>query len=245
MSRKLFEVLDNMFSQSKIIEINDQRYVLKNYNYEPGLIKWFLVKTANLIVKVYPYVLDPATRMNREIIFLRNIRNRIHAPRIILIDWMSKQIIREYIEGKPIDPSNQELYKVIGETLARIHLTGYVIGDAKYLNFIHADNIIYIIDGEQAIETNDKRYMAWDIAEFLITAIYHVLASKIITSKIIEKYTRLLINGYCEINTECSNVLTNIYNTKIKKIIYLLLPIPYSIIMIKTIKEAIHQLHNE
>ncbi len=241
MSKKFRDLFEGFIYQTRLIELNDTRYVLKKYSYEPGIVKWLLIKIGNSIVQVYPYVIDPLERMKRELGFMERISKVVNTPRIIIRDWGGVQIVREYVEGERLDPNSVESYILAGETLARIHDSGHVLGDSNIFNFIVKDDDgVYIVDGEQAIESDSPDYMAWDLIVFIIFAIDSLLVDKtIIPVKEVEEKTRLFIESYYKTKQErIEEILRNMLKFKIKSILFILLPPPYNYVVIKTIKES-------
>jgi tRNA A-37 threonylcarbamoyl transferase component Bud32 len=235
-------IVENIVKQSEILDINGSMYVYKKYSKEPGLIKWFLIKTANLIVQAYPFTINPRRRMIREVTFMDDHEKQVRTPKIILKDWITNSIVREYIVGKVFDPlMNEKEYENIGKVLAETHNSEYVLGDTKYTNFMKSDNEYYIIDAEQAVKTTNKAYMYWDIFVFTTTIIYGILFKKpIIDPSFIKERITSLINSYIDkINYEYQEILSYINKINYKSLIYMLLPYPYNTIYIKTLKQLL------
>lgn len=246
MSKKgFFDIIDDFFKQSITITIDSEKYIWKKYTHEYGLVKWLVIQLASLPVAVYPFEMDPEKRMIREISFMTNAVKRTRTPKIHVVDWIDYSIVREYIPGKSFDPTLwKEDYIEIGKVLARVHLDGYVLGDTKYLNFLKSPSgEYYIIDAEQAIRSDRYEYRFWDILVFLITCIYRIMYVKPLSSldffpDMIEGF----IKGYSEetgSNEQVINVLKTASKINYKTIIYVLLPLPYSVTFLKTIRKII------
>ncbi len=71
------------------------------------------------------------------------------------------RIQSDYLSGKTNDLSPQKFF---GATLAKVHQTGYCVGDSKPSNAILSDSKIFLVDLEQAHPNGN---LAWDIAEFI------------------------------------------------------------------------------
>ncbi len=242
MSRNIFDIIDDFLSQVKVFMLNDKKYVLKKYTSEQGIIKWFLIKAAGTTAKVYPYTMDPDKRMLRETFFMENIGKAINTPKIIVKDWIGKTIIREYIEGEIFKPSDDtKPYYVIGTILARIHEKGFVLGDTKFYNFLIKNNKYYLIDGEQAIKSNDPSYRYWDLMVFNITIIYGLINRYLGKSlKIVNNVVKAFFEGYIDYGGDFYENTLLMYNKfNYRTLAYLLLPLPYNIYYIKVIESLI------
>ncbi len=235
-------IVENIVKQSEILNINGSTYVYKKYSKEPGLIKWFLIKAANLIVQAYPFTINPRRRMMREVMFMDDHGKQVKTPKIILKDWTTNSIVREYIVGEVFDPlMNEKEYEKIGMVLARTHNSEYTLGDTKYTNFMRSNNEYYVIDAEQAVRTTNKAYMYWDIFVFVTTIIYGILFKKpIIDLDFIKERITSLINGYINnIGYEHQEILGYVDKINYKSLVYMLLPYPYNIVYIKTLKQLL------
>lgn len=233
-------MLEDFFSQSQILRVNNEKYVWKNYSHQPGIFKWLVINIANIPVKVYPFVLDPKDRMERETRFLKENRQRVPLPKLFLIDWINYTVVREYIDGEPFDPKNHvkamdEIARIIGQ----IHKSGYVMGDTKYYNFlVGKDGKIYIIDVEQAIKTDNPYYQLWDIILFLITTTYRLISIELLVKKYQYKQgIGMFLENYLEENTELKKQIRKILDkSNYKLVIYMLLPIPYSTMLVNILQ---------
>ncbi len=238
----LLERMDEFFAQTRIIEINSFKAVLKEYMRESGVIKWFLIKTAGLTTKVYPYTMDPVDRMKREISFMeKESRDIVKKPRILIKDWVGKSIIREYIEGEHFKPDDLSAYKDIAYIIASLHREGYVLGDTKFYNFIRSDTGYYIIDAEQAIKTSDPSYMYWDIMVFLLTTTYSLIEKYFFDAvNIVKESYNKFLQSYLEADYDHSYRVLSMYNKfNYRTLAYLLFPLPYNIYYIKAIETLI------
>lgn len=240
--RGIIEILEDFLKQSKILYINDQPFIYKQYSREHGLVKWFFIKAANLFVQAYPFTLEPKNRMIRETTFMEDNAKPIKTPRIIVKDWISTSVVREYLEGTHFNPYfDRDEYYVLGEVIAKIHSYGYVMGDTKYTNFLKIHSQYYVIDAEQAIRTNSYNYMYWDIFVFLTTTMYRVMTDNPLKgTDIIYDRINSFLNGYVSsIEYDYHAILSNVNKLNYKAIIYVLLPYPYNMLFIKAIKQLI------
>jgi len=222
--------IEEVFRQVKIIDFNGVKLVVKEYTSERGIIKWFLIKAAGLTSQVYPYTFKPVERMKREIDFFEgSILN--NTPKIIVKDWLNKLIIREYIDGNNVNPLNREDVVKVAKTIADIHECGYSLGDSKYTNFIISNDRVYIVDAEQAIYTDRYEYMYWDIMVFLTTLIYSLIEKMSVKATSLSKsLIEVFISKYLEYGGRRSERVLECYNRfNYRTLIYILLPIPYSL----------------
>ncbi len=240
--KNILDVMNEFFAQVRIVEINGNKYVLKEYESEHGLIKWFLIKTAGVTTKVYPYTMDPLERMVRETKFMDDVRDIVNTPKIILRDWIGRSIVREYVEGEPFKPTDDPRdYRGIAEVLAEIHRYGYALGDTKFYNFIRTDQGYYVIDGEQAIKTDDPSFMYWDIMVFTITVVYGLINTYLGRSlKIVPRVLEGFIKSYLENGGEYAYRVLSMYNKfNYITLTYVLLPIPYNRHYIRVVESLI------
>ncbi len=153
-----------VFSQSKVLRDNDSERIVKKYN---GLNsgKWMF---SPLLWLFYPFAISSKSRLERELDFLDS-DNDIKKPKIYDYSLKNREITREYINGtvKPYDG------RKIGKVLYDVHKNGYSLGDSKLDNFICDKNNAYIIDSEQSIKTERRRYVYWDVSLLLLSAAYY------------------------------------------------------------------------
>lgn len=239
MSRRFLEFLDEFFSQTRVISIYNEKYIVKKYSRELGIIKWFIIKTASRILNIYPYVSDPEERMRRETIFFTSIDVDVKHPKIFLMDWINTTVIREYVPGEPISPIDKNVYPVIGEILARIHHSGYVLGDTKFLNFLRTPGgEIYLIDAEQAITSREYKHRAWDLIVFIITAMYRLISlSTLVYPEKYLDYIDALINSYSQSFKDYPLVFEEFGRASISNVVLMLLPPPFNAYLLKTLKD--------
>lgn len=176
MQEIISKVLTSIYSQSEIIDIKEEgkKFILKEYLTNSS-IKWYLITP--FFYFNYPYVADPIKRMYREIDFLtHNWKDKIKVPKLIDYDIKNVYIIREFIDGKiPQTPND---FKKLGKTIKNIHGEGFSLGDTKYENFLIAnENEVFVIDAEQAIKTENRKFRAWDLLVLFLFTSYKFIAN--------------------------------------------------------------------
>jgi len=230
--------VEAVLSQTSPVIVDGVKLVFKNYAREPGVLKWFLVKTANIMARAYPYTLDPATRMKREVEFFEHKACPVSRPRVFAKDWIKLVLVREFVEGKYADPRNPSDYRVVGETLAKLHNAGFALGDSKLYNFIITPSgSVYVIDGEQAIETWNEGYMYWDLLVFVITATYALIEVNAWKAlQVAENTYRELLESYLASGgVFAERVLMEREKINYKILAHMLLPIPYNVVYSKIV----------
>ena len=153
-----------VLSQTRIMSSPDGKYVEKRYN-GTGSIKWLLSPPFRMF---YPFVALPESRLEREVGFLESDSD-IKKPKLYSCDRENRLIKREYIDGKQDCRDGVS----VGEALSSIHGTGYVLGDTKLSNFLSNDAGCYVIDAEQAIKSDKKKYRVWDATFALVSSSYY------------------------------------------------------------------------
>lgn len=234
--KSLIDIIEETIKQTYVIEENGRKYVIKYYSVEPGLVKWFIIKSLSIPLQIYPYVTGPRDRMNREIDFFNKKPGNVCTPKIIDIDWDNLFMKREYIEGKIFHPDMPHLRFVeLAHILAKIHKAEYALGDSKYTNFIITDHgEIYVVDAEQAIETSNEIHYSWDLIIFTVTTLYSYGFLKDIEdlySKLRSFYGSYI--DYYNIDP-VSNIIDKV---KLRTVFSILVPLPYNIQLINILKE--------
>jgi len=185
---------------------NNKKYLIVVKEYASLMaFKWFIAEV--LGGTAISFYLDPLERLCREYHYtltLRNIRSDVDTPKILGVHLSKKILIREYIRGDSLLPGimmkkeevkvePQEFYR-IGEILAIIHNKGYAIGDCKPDNFLLAEdsNKVYLVDLEQARDTENENELAWDIAEFTYFTFFKLYNNPQLAEKLIDSF----IEGY-------------------------------------------------
>lgn len=158
-----------VLSQVLIQEENDRKIIKKKYN-SFNSYKWLF---SPLLQLFYPFAALSKSRLERELEFL-NSNNNIKKPKIYSVDLQNKELNREYIDGKVDYCEGSKLGKLFSE----IHKDGYSLGDSKLDNFICNSEGAYIIDSEQAIKTQKKRYRYWDVSLVILSAAYYNYSNK-------------------------------------------------------------------
>lgn len=150
-----------VLEQTEIVDRGGLKLVVKRFSDLSGL-KWLL----SLPFKpFYPFTLSACDRLRREYEFFRAEHEGFKTPKVYLVDWKSKILEREYVEGvKLCDLEVLEAAGILASTLARLHGEGWCLGDSKPSNFILKGGEVYVIDGEQAVRSPGENYRIWDLA---------------------------------------------------------------------------------
>ena len=238
--KSFLDTIDDFLSQSKLLLINDEKYILKTYGREVGILKWFAISTASWIINAYPYTTSPLERMKREVGFLKTSIDGVNKPRLYVIDWNSNSIVREYIEGETIDPAVKSVHGEVAAVIARIHNHGIVLGDTKYFNFLKTSSgEIYIIDAEQAVRSSNTRYMAWDIVVYLITIMYKLInISTIHKPRRYREYIEYFLQEYMAEKKNYREVFRMFKKLNIGNTVALLLPPPFNAYLLKALLDS-------
>lgn len=185
----LVALLDKMVSQSEIIEESGVKYVLKSFTGEKSSLKWFPLST--FLGFVYPFTYDPDERLKRELAFFSKEWEFFKTPKIVRVDEENRKILREYVDGRALDIDIDA--NKLGRVLGKIHKEGWALGDVKLTNFLVDENdLIYVIDAEQAVSRAETLHMAWDLYLIFLMASYTYIRSP---SKF-EEFLRDFLSGY-------------------------------------------------
>ncbi|MEM4449557.1 MAG: lipopolysaccharide kinase InaA family protein [Nitrososphaerota archaeon] len=171
-----------------------RRFFIKRYESWTD-VKWVVAKIWAMHLRNFFY--SASMRLGNELFFLSYLReNGFNVPYIIHVDWERKIIIEESIDGmdlirvwtKKQNVKPEEASHRCGETLAKIHRAGIVIGDCKPDNFIIDKNgEVCIVDLEQASFRGDQ---SWDIAECILYMGHYIDGEEL------ESYTASFVSGY-------------------------------------------------
>ncbi len=230
--------------QIEVIESNGRRIVKKKYSSEPGLVKWFIIKSLSLPLQIYPYTLSSRERMKREIEFFQEKPGGVYTPSVIEVDWENLVLYREYVDGEPMVPGiTIDKIKCVADALYSIHSSGYCMGDSKHNNFLYAgDDRVYVIDAEQSTRCKRDYMKAWDLIVFITTIIYALGFAKglksVCSAEEILCYIKNFIDKYVD-RGGCQYVSEIDSNTRLKTLAQILLPPPYSIKFIQYVKESV------
>ncbi|MCL4373149.1 hypothetical protein M1384_03755 [Candidatus Parvarchaeota archaeon] len=158
-----------VLSQVSIQEEQGRKIIRKKYN-SFNSYKWLLFPVFQFF---YPFAALPKSRLERELEFL-NFNSNIKKPKVYSFDLYNKELNREYIDGQVDYRDGSKL----GKLFSNIHKEGYSLGDSKLDNFICNSEGAYVIDSEQAIKTDKKRYKYWDISLLILSAAYYNYSNK-------------------------------------------------------------------
>jgi tRNA A-37 threonylcarbamoyl transferase component Bud32 len=230
-------LFDLASKQTRILLVGGSRYVVKEYESEPGVIKWYAVVAANMAIKIYPFTQSPFERLEREVSFLRQGFKCFKKPALHVVDYVSLKTIREFVRGDPYSSkAPPHIHSTIGRCLAECHERGWSLGDTKISNFIYSDFEVYVVDAEQAVNEHNPRYGAWDL---LILA--STLAIDIYPSLRYNNYSRIIgevLRGYGEQGGVAESVLKQLEEPDFKILSYILIPFPLNVIFAKRLEEV-------
>lgn len=230
----ILDYIDRGFGQVSLEEAGNVKIVVKSYSVEKSYAKWLLIKTLNIPTRVYPFVMNPYERIRREICFTMGNAVLGIVPRLILVDWIGKRVVKEYVDGLIVDPKEHSSYESVAETLSRIHSNNYAMGDSKYSNFLKKDSKIVVVDAEQAISTENPHYMYWDLIVFLSTSLTRLIYGYS-RFKGLESLIETFLNSYFEKCDKALEVFESPRNAKYRLATYALIPYPFNIKLLSTI----------
>lgn len=170
-----------------ILECRGPRGVVVVKDYKLSSLKWIPAFLASAPTSRFQR--DPRDRAATELYYSILLRGIVRTPRIISLNVGKGRVVavREYVDGEPVlgmkDPS---AWRDVGRILARIHESGYSLGDANPSNFIKSANDIYLVDLEQARRANLER-IAWDIVT--VIAYSHLMnVNPLLVRELLEEY---------------------------------------------------------
>lgn len=244
MPQTFLHSIDKFFGQIEVVKVGNRLFVRKKYTKELGIIKWFIIKSLSIPVKTFPFAFSPRERMRREIGFFDAMKAIVNTPKIIEVNWDELYTVREYIEGElPIVNSPHNLWEDIGQTLARVHNTGFALGDSKITNFIKSSTRgIYIIDGEQAIETENSIHRVWDLIVLVTTCIHtHILTAMSTFTwgeKKVFNNIKVMLRAYSD--SGCHKILEIIReDSRAKILVHMLVPFPYNLRFLRIVRSVL------
>jgi tRNA A-37 threonylcarbamoyl transferase component Bud32 len=229
-------LLDYLSKQSKIIELNNSKYVVKSYASEHGILKWYLVALGNIPIQKFPFVHDPVKRMEREVSFMRRA-DCFSKPEIYIVDYKEVKIVRSFINGVVYGfnaPLN--IHSLVARELGACHEAGWVLGDTKISNFIVGDGEVYIIDAEQAIDKYNHEFAAWDLLVLISTLSIDGYIESITTNRYGE-VVKTILSSYLNEFREAGEVIKALSTSEFKLLAYILIPFPLNITYHRVISE--------
>lgn len=161
--------LDSLIGQSRVVETPRGKRVVKDYTRVVGVVKWLLglLPPASIF---YPYETSPLGRLVREEKFYRNPPRGVRVPRIIEVDYHHAVMVKEYVEGTPLNNPTPGNARLLGDSLGRIHVQDYCMGDTKPSNFLRTPRgEVAVIDAEQSlVECSQVEFKDWDLVLLLV-----------------------------------------------------------------------------
>lgn len=231
-------LLEKSWRQSRVVDIDGMKIVLKTYGEEAGIVKWLLVSTANTFINLYPFSVNPSIRLRREVSFMRAQNISVPRPEIYLINYVKPSLYREYVEGEIVDPSSSQDMENVAATLCSIHQSGYVLGDSKISNFIKShENAIYVIDAEQSTTTKSEIHRAWDLFVFLATSSLKVYGKAVKNNYLYENVFSAFISSYSEC-LKSTRPLEELLKPYFTALFSTLIPPPLNLLLYRVIKSV-------
>ncbi len=150
----------------------ERSVVVKNYT-DVRSLKWALLGVWASGTKRFSTA--PVSRMDREYAMTLKLREmQIRVPSVIAVAPSERILVKDFVSGQTLSSIINRLLKgtiddfnpvaSYGDVLARAHMGGVAVGDAKPSNVIVSGDGLYLTDLEQALPDGDR---AWDVAEFL------------------------------------------------------------------------------
>lgn len=166
----------HIIASSMVCTCGNKKLVMKDYSIMS--LKWiplFLVaRTA------YKYRTTPGERMEAEYVYFPKLREipGVRAPEMILVCRRGQGhafTVRTYLPGVPLlEAKNNLSWRFAGSMLYKIHMHGYVLGDANPGNFLVDSpvepRVLGVIDAEQAMPYS-LQGAAWDLVTLISTSI--------------------------------------------------------------------------
>lgn len=174
------ERLGEVYSTTQMVEFRasnkEAKVAVKKFK-DLKSFKWAILNIWALPLRKFE--LTAEARMHREYTYYVRFREMgFNTPQIISLFLSERLLVTDFIHGinlgKIISDFLQGHYsdltsvKLYGDLLARIHRSGYVVGDTKPSNTIYQKPLLYFTDLEQAGISGDA---SWDIAEFIYYAV--------------------------------------------------------------------------
>jgi len=134
-------------------------------------------------------------RTKRETKLLEKASKLIPVPKIIKVDERSKEIDMEFIEGKKLSEhldnlkNSEEVCKMIGQNIAKLHDADIIHGDLTTSNMILKDSKVFFIDFGLGFESKKAEDKAVDLH-----LIKQALEAKHFNNY--EKFFRAVLEGY-------------------------------------------------
>ena len=168
--------LGDTYSTTKVLTFRDSgreaSVVVKQYT-DVRSLKWALLglwaSAANR------FSMAPMARLDREYgMTLRLKAAGLNVPSVLAVAPEERLIVKEFVSGPTLAGVIDGVLRgksdgipevmAYAEIVAKIHSSGYSLGDAKASNVVVSPKGLYLTDLEQSVKGGD---MGWDLAEFL------------------------------------------------------------------------------
>jgi len=181
----------NEVDRITVITTKGQYYfVLKTFS-SWGLLKWFPLWIASYARANFS--VNGKSRLKNEL-RARAILEKVgvRTPQVYCYDMKRMKALYEFVEGENLDEKVkaarrdenmddiEDVYEKVGLEIAKIHSSGYILGDCKPANVIQSSSReLYYVDLEQA-RSGNQRLSGWDVCEFLMfTGRFFLLPKKV------------------------------------------------------------------
>ena len=168
--------LGELYSTTRVLTFRDESreksVVVKNYT-DVRSLKWALLGVWASATRRFST--SPVARMDREYGMTVRLRSMgVLVPPVLAVAPSERILVKDFVSGHTLAAVINGLLKgtsddfapvmTYGELLARVHSSGFALGDTKPSNVIVAPDGLHLTDLEQAFPGGDQ---AWDVAEFL------------------------------------------------------------------------------
>lgn len=230
----IISVLEKLLSQAELVTLGGRKIVIKRYTSEAGLLKWYIAAAVSVGGKIYPFATDPQERMSREAALFRSRVNGVNFPEVILVNYVSRELYREYVEGRQPNPVSCSDIAEVARALSRLHSANWSLGDSKYTNFLISERGPYVIDGEQATGAFEPSKGAWDLLMLLSTISISGYSAFVIDHRLYSDILDCAMSAYAEGEPGIArDVLEKLATIQYKALITALIPFPLSVILLK------------
>lgn len=237
MPSAFISAIEKLLSQAEPISVGGRKIVVKRYTSEAGILKWYIAAAVSVGGKIYPFATDPHERMAREVALFRSGVEGIKFPQVILVNYILREVYREYVEGRLPDPASCSDISRIAMALSRLHSANWSLGDSKYTNFLITERGLYIIDGEQATSAFDPAKGAWDLLTFLSTISISGYSTFVMDYKLYNDILDCAINAYAENEAKAmGGAIDKLTAIHYKALVAALIPFPLSVILLNKLK---------
>lgn len=197
--------LGGMLNDVYLIDTGSRKVLAKRFKDWSGF-KWFPLTLWSFGAR--SFAVSGQARLAKECAISEQLLGiGFNVPKILHVSNAERIVFMEFVEGENLGKAVKqfstgdvgvelvETVGMVGETMAKVHQSGVVLGDTKPDNvLIKPDGSIYLIDFEQAQKGGDR---TWDIAVFLYYCGHYMQPfdgtekAEAVTEAFIEGYLRM------------------------------------------------------